>query len=193
MNIERDRHIASPVQVTCWRKSRRDFATFASCFQPPLIKEPRTFCGIQVTNVWSVSFNSNSLTVIFKNIRDLSDFWASDQCGPLETPPATRKRTHASITNLRSQKRRRSSVASFDLGRDLDIDDTLSVNENHNGSSSVSTKDPHPICINILFFFWFFDRPIDLYRRDLKILCLWISHRVQGVSANSLVSLTTEY
>ena len=117
-----------------------------------------------------------SLAIILKNIRDRSDFWAGDQCGPLETPAATRKRTHASITNLRSQKRRRSSVASFDLGRDLDIDDTLSVNENHNGTSSVSTKDPHPICFYYLFFFFrsegIFDRPIDLYRRDLKVLYL---------------------
>ena len=64
----------------------------------------------------------------------------SNDCG-LETPVAPRRRTHASVTNLRSQKRRRSSVASFDLGRELDVD-TLSVNENENGTSSVSTKDP---------------------------------------------------
>ena len=122
-----------------------------------------------------MSFNSyTSLTVIFKNIRDLSDFLASDQCGPLETVAATRKRTHASITNLRSQKRRRSSVASFDLGRVLDIDDPLSVNENYNGTSSVSTMDPyHPsvfvicVCSEENFV-----RRIDLYQRDLKVLYL---------------------
>ena len=121
-----------------------------------------------------MSFNSYSLAVILKNIRDLSDFWASDQCGPLETPANTRKRTHPSITNLRSQKRRRSSVASFDLGRDLDIDGTSSVNENHNGTSSVSTKDlqPPPSVFIIFVFVLFFDRPIDLFRRDLKVLCL---------------------
>jgi hypothetical protein len=51
------------------------------------------------------------------------------------------------------------------LGRVLDIDDILSVNENHNGTGSVSTKDL--ICFYYIYFCseGIFDRPTDLYRR----------------------------
>jgi hypothetical protein len=102
----------SAVQVTCWGKTR-----LASSFQPPLLRslglsaESKSLMSeawALIPIVWQSFLKTFVILVIFEPVTSVAP-WKH---------LATRKRTHASITNLCSQKRRRSSVASFDFGRD---------------------------------------------------------------------------
>ena len=115
-----------------------------SCFQVQLIAESKLKSH---QYVWIVSFNSYSH---LKNIRDrTSNFWAG---GPKNTCRHTKTNTcvHHKSTFTKT-KVIGSIIRSW--SRYIDIDDILSVNENHNGTSIASTEDPQPICFYYLSFF----------------------------------------